>query len=233
MYQLYRLAEFGQLSAGIFHDLLNPLSLIALSIADLEKSLSQQKSTKSMTTSVQSCQRIQHFISIVRKQLLNSDCETAFSIKNEIENSIVLLSHKGLSNGVSINFQTDVADVTFGNHIKFQQVVVNLISNAIDSYRGIIQSSEEKEVVIKLSRKNNFIELSIRDRGCGIPRVHQEKIFDPFFTTKSYHSNMGIGLSQVKHIIEKDFDGSIKAKSTEGNGTCFLLYFPLKQAPRK
>lgn len=64
----------------------------------------------------------------------------------------------------------------------------------------------------------------VEDRGMGIPKENIEKIFEPFFTTKNF--GMGIGLSMVKRIIEKDFSGTIKVESIENRCTMFTIKFP-------
>jgi signal transduction histidine kinase len=85
---------------------------------------------------------------------------------------------------------------------------------------------EKRVVSVRLASKKGEITIIVRDHGCGISQAVIDKIFDPFFTTKERHRGMGIGLSNTKDIVTKDFKGTIKVKSTEGEGSNFTIAFP-------
>jgi signal transduction histidine kinase len=115
-----------------------------------------------------------------------------------------------------------------GNPIKYGQIVTNIVSNAIDAYRDTELRPDQREVIVILRRDGEYIELSIRDFGSGIPSEHLEHIFEPFYTTKAAHDGMGIGLATVDAIVKKDFAGSVRVDSREGKGSEFIVSLPLR-----
>lgn len=113
-----------------------------------------------------------------------------------------------------------------GSPVRFFQVVVNLLSNAIDSFADLPKASRPRAIAISVTKKEGFIELSVSDNGCGIAKSVLPHIFDPFFTTKSKRDGTGLGLSTTKSIVEGDFGGSLAVTSVEGAGTTFVARFP-------
>ncbi len=81
-------------------------------------------------------------------------------------------------------------------------------------------------LTIKVKTDNNYLVTYVSDTGCGIPKENISNIFDPFFTTKSDEKGTGLGLSVVYGIIQKH-DGSIDIKSKAGEGTTFVIKFPI------
>jgi signal transduction histidine kinase len=111
----------------------------------------------------------------------------------------------------------------------FQQVLLNLINNAIHALKG----RREKKISIKTRKKGEaFAEISVSDIGCGIPKHILPKIFDPFFTTKKVGEGTGLGLS-VSYGIVTQFGGSITCESisedenNEKAGTTFTIILPV------
>jgi CheY-like chemotaxis protein len=117
------------------------------------------------------------------------------------------------------NLEDDVVSV--GNRGKFQQVLMNIISNSKDA----ILDCENKSIEILVDKKGDMLEVSIKDNGHGIPKDLQEKIFDPFFTTKEINKGTGIGLSLVYNFI-KDMNGTIRIVSEE-EGATFIIEIPV------
>lgn len=219
---LYRFAEFGRLSAGLFHDLINPLNAVSLSIERLK--VNDDSVNKALTAA----KKMENLVVAVRKQLSRQENKNLFSLNKEIQDVIDVLSYKARKNNVEIRFSHE-SDVSFlGNAIRFNQAVLNLIVNAIDSYLPEnLEDSREKAVDVVLNEKGNDIVLSVKDFGAGISRDNLQKIFEPFFTTKDY--GVGIGLSMAKQITEKDFYGKLIVESnTEAgqSGSTFTIAIP-------
>ncbi|MCP6718943.1 MAG: HAMP domain-containing histidine kinase [Patescibacteria group bacterium] len=231
MQQLYRSAEFGRLSSGLFHDLVNPLTAISLNLGQIKdvdiKGLAETKVY--LEQAIATTKRMESFIIAVRKQIAKQGEEILFSLCQEITQTIDLLSYYAKKVDVGVIFYPPENIRTFGDPIKFCQVVTNLMSNAIDSYGEIKSFGKRRDVFVKLTRKDGFIYLTVQDWGRGIPSENINKIFDPFFTTKSTSQDLGIGLSIVKNITEKDFKGTIKVESKPREGTIFTIKFPQKQ----
>jgi signal transduction histidine kinase len=109
-----------------------------------------------------------------------------------------------------------------GDRIQLQQVILNLVVNGIDAMKDT--SSENRTISIRTSRVENFAQLSVSDRGPGIPEEKLKEIFDPFFTSKA--EGMGMGLSIARTIIEAHH-GLISAKNRDHGGASFRIKLPL------
>ena len=99
---------------------------------------------------------------------------------------------------------------------------MNILINSIEA----VSEQGKIAVVIKVFQEEGYVEVSISDNGCGIPKEIQEKIFDPFFSTKTDKHNAGLGLSICQHIVELH-RGIITCTSTPGKGSLFSVRFPL------
>ena len=111
-----------------------------------------------------------------------------------------------------------------GDRIQLQQVILNLVVNGIDAMKDT--PSENRIISIRTSRVENFAELSVSDRGPGIPEDKLKEVFEPFFTSKA--EGMGMGLSIARTIIEAHH-GQIWAKNRDHGGASFRIRLPLIQ----
>ena len=229
--QMYRFSEFGRISSGLFHDLVNHLNLISLNLDllnDKTKHLKQDEIRKLLERAVAGTNRLEDFVMTAKKQMQNQEVLQMFSLKKEINQVIQLLSYREKKSHVKVLFHYKQDVQTFANPIKFTQVMTNLIVNAIDAYDGSLK--KDKRMVITLSQKDARVQVTIQDWGSGISATHLPKVFDSLFTTKSFEKGMGLGLAICRDIVEKDFRGSIGVKSTEKKGTIFILDFPIQNA---
>src|SRR6266853_1070583 len=108
-----------------------------------------------------------------------------------------------------------------GDHIQLRQVILNLVVNGIDAMKDM--PSEQRTISIRSSRVENFAELSVSDRGPGIPKDKLQGIFEPFYTSKA--EGMGMGLSIARTIIEAHH-GRIWAKNRDHGGASFRIRLP-------
>ncbi len=223
--QLYRLAEFGRLSSGIFHDLINPLTAVSLNLEQITVD------NKNQISSAKSClgqaliatHKMEDLIASIRKQLQRKNDLKNFSLNEEVEQAIQILSYKARRANVQIGFKADQSFFLHGDAIKFSQIITNLVSNAIEAYDQ--EDVGQKKVDISLDKKENEIQLTVSDNGCGIHQRDVDKIFEPFFSTKQQaDGGLGIGLSSTKNLIEKDFGGTIKVVAD--SNTTFIIIFP-------
>jgi two-component system NtrC family sensor kinase len=125
--------------------------------------------------------------------------------------------------GNNIDIQTDLADnlpISAGDQAQLQQVILNLVNNAIDAI------GKDGTISIKSLRDSSKILVMITDTGPGIPESMQKKIFDPFFTTKSTGKGTGLGLWISYNIIEK-MGGNLALQSREGQGATFTITLPI------
>lgn len=225
--QVYRFAEFGKISGGLFHDLVNPLTALMLNInkvkLDSENDPNFNIIKLEVNQVIKASEKMKDFIVSVRKQINFQDQKEDFSLNQEIEEAITILNYKAKKNKVEIIFNADENIIIQGDSIKFNQVVTNILSNAIDAY---LENSLDKEITIDLKKLENEIELKISDNGVGIEENIINKIFEPFFTTKHNGANLGLGLSLIKKIIEESFLGTIFVHSKIGIGTTFTIKIP-------
>ena len=109
-----------------------------------------------------------------------------------------------------------------GDRIQLQQVILNLVMNGIDAMKDT--PGEYRIISIRTSRAENFAELSVSDRGPGIPEDKLKAVFEPFYTSKP--EGMGMGLSIARTIIEAH-DGLISAENRDHGGASFRISLPL------
>jgi len=241
MTQLYRFAEFGRISSGLFHDLINPLNAVSLNLGKVDdtgntaNNTSIQETKQYLSNAVHAAKKLEDLVVAVRKQLAREETRTLFIIDEEVRHVIDVLSHKARKANVELRFVPSEAAVAvdgnikiFGDAIKFNQVVLNLVANGIDACIEVISKTPSSRwVQVSLTEEPEAIVMLVEDNGIGILDHHMDKIFEPFFTTKTNGQGIGIGLSMAKRIVEKDFGGLLTAKSNSGSGALFRATFPL------
>lgn len=218
--KVYHLAEFGKLSSGAFHDLINPLTSISLYIDEL----SEKQTNKNFTKVTAACNRMQNFIEAIEKQVKPHKAIGPIEINKEIEQVIELLSFKARRSKCEVIFEEKENFVVYGDALSFYQITTNLLSNAIDACESL---DKNKLVAIGIQKEKEAIKIIIKDNGIGIPKENLHKIFEPFFTTKSFKKGMGLGLFTSKEKVEKEFGGRIDVNS-DLNGTEFIISLPRK-----
>ncbi len=213
---IFHFITLGRMSSGIIHDLVNPLTALLLNLNTIE----QKPEIK------ESSQNLCDFIEIIKKQIKNDSNKERFSVSKTIEESMILMKYKALNNNVRL-ISIDNGDVIlFGNKNILIRVIINLISNAIDSYEKC--PKEQQDVVISLFKNKNHVCISTKDNGCGISRENKNKIFKYFYTNKE--SGTGIGLSSSLSLIKKEFKGDIQLKSELNLGSDFTIKIPIKSS---
>lgn len=228
MTQIHHFAEFGKLSSGLFHDLVNPLTALLLNInkvkSDCESDPNFNLIKLDISQAFRASVKMKDFIISVRKQIDFRDHQELFSLNQEIEDAITILNYKSRKNSVELIFNADENIIIQGDPIKFNQIITNLVSNAIDACN---HEMPNKEININLTQLSDSIELKVIDNGEGIKNDLIPKIFEPFFSTKTGGDNLGLGLSLIKQIIEESFLGTIRVTSELGYGTTFTVKIPL------
>lgn len=230
MAQISRFAEFGKLAGGIFHDIVNPLTAVTLTVEQINQLPRTTPSRSQLQRLRRSVRRIEQFMTAARRQLQQQPVREHFCLNEEIETAIDITAYKAKRALVTVHFFAEHQVYLYGNPVKCYQAISNLISNAIDAYDDQDDCAPiytTREVWLTVQRTARTAELVVRDWGIGIPPEHLDRIFDPFFTTKEMYRGTGIGLAVCKEAVEKECGGSIMVKSTPGKGTTFTLTFPL------
>lgn len=146
-----------------------------------------------------------------------------FEVTAVVRSCVTLERALARKRGVALQWEA-AAEAAYlsGDPHALYQVVTNLIRNAVDA-------SEERRspVLITLQQVGEALHLSVRDRGVGIAREHQDRIFEAGFTTKPPGSGSGMGLAVVREITEHMFGGTVRVESEEGAGSSFVLVLPI------
>ena len=153
---------------------------------------------------------------------LDRAAEDRFNVVDGLEKTLVITRNLW-KYGIEIEREFDQVPDIFCSPSRLNQVFINLITNAVQAMDG--------KGLLKLSvcSRNDWVEVSIEDTGCGIPQDHITKIMDPFFTTKPVGQGTGLGLSIVHQIVE-EHQGQLLVDSKEGTGTRFTLGFPVRRS---
>jgi signal transduction histidine kinase len=220
MLELQRFAEFGRFSAGLLHDLVNPLMAASLNL----EQLNEGPRSKLVKEASQSLRYLERYIDAARKQLQRESEMKSFAIGTELNQVVGILSHKAKAAAVKVTVRRGGAGVRlYGDPVKFSHLAANLIANAIEAYPAALPSSGPRQVVVEVTSEKTAVVLTVQDWGIGIASVDIPHLFDPFYTTKRVSSrSIGIGLVMVKQIIHSDFKGSIEVTSTRQEGTRFV-----------
>jgi len=160
---------------------------------------------------------------------------SAFNIRDEInmiKNSLSFLSKKN-NNQVLVNIDSDIPEELIGDKLRFGQILMNLVSNALKFTKNgevIIMAS-----LVKIEQDNYFIEFQIKDNGVGIAIADQGKVFDKFVQVgrkEEDYQGTGLGLSIVKKLLQL-FGSTISLKSDIGEGTLFTFTIPFQYSTEK
>ncbi len=233
-----KMASLGKLSAAVVHEINNPISGI-LNLVLLIKRILREEGLKEdnlslfkrhldlMESEIRRISRItSNLLTFSRGKKREMNVVSINQLLDEVlflYANMLKINQITLKKNLSPNLPDIVAD---GEQIK--QVIMNLISNAVEAMEG----SEKKILTIETREQENRVYLIVSDTGCGIPEEVKDKIFEPFFTTKKKGKGVGLGLSVVYGII-KQHGGSISIDSKEGKGTTFTVVLPLTQPLEK
>jgi signal transduction histidine kinase len=223
MMETEKLASLGQLSAGIAHEINNPLGGIRLCFNNLIKiDMNEKDRNLHIATINAGLDRIQK----ITKQLLDFAKGSPLSMKmvsicevldNVLQLSSYLLSKKSISVIREFDNTTPLIKAD-GN--KLEQVFLNLIINAVHA------TDTNGTITVRCWRGDDYCGVSITDTGRGIPESIRHKIFDPFFTTKGVQQGTGLGLTVAKSIVEQH-RGSITFETSQ-KGTTFTVRLPIQ-----
>ena len=217
--ELQRFAEFGRLSANLLHEVANPLTAASLNLEQFTGRKSQV-----IEQARQNINHIERYVRAARKQLQHESSQIRFSVKTELEQITNLILPLARTNQVKINIRQTSNYWLYGDPVHFNQLLGNLLVNAIDAYEAVGESLGPKIIEVSVTADAKVVIITVKDWGTGISKLQLTKVFEQFYTTKSSTSRgMGIGLAMVKRFVEVDFSGSISVTSSAKAGTVFTL----------
>lgn len=230
--QTHKMRAVGTLTAGVAHELNNPLNNIMLTIHMLiedYKTLSDAERLDMLRDAVDETGRARKIISnlldFARES--TSTMET-LDLTKLLRGTIALVENQIRFSGIKIELQaTENLPHIHGDGQKLQQVFLNLILNAVDA-----SSKGGKVQILALpGDKPDFVKVKVIDYGSGIPKHILSSIFDPFFTTKPKGKGTGLGLSVSQGIVAKH-GGQILVSSEEKSGSSFTVILPVTTFPK-
>jgi signal transduction histidine kinase len=233
--QSEKLASLGRMSAGIIHEINNPLNFALTGLFTLRNKRkhltpAQQEEYMEILSDVED--GIRRVMTIISDLRMFTHPDVVSQDEVEIED-IIAPALRFLSNewkdSVEIHQNLAPGQTVWANKNKLIHVTTNLLQNALDALKQKTFPEGEKPTICiegKVDGERNL--LSIRDNGPGIDPEHLGKIFDPFFTTKDVGKGMGLGLSICYRIVQ-EYGGKITVKSERGRFCEFTLEFPVKR----
>lgn len=227
--QTTKLASLGRMTAGISHEIGNPLASISSLVQELLSLRSLESENEDRSFSDESLRMINFHIeriaNIVRSlgdfARISSPDKVMTNVAEILEKTVNLVQYD--KRFKQVNLVTDIEEVRSVplSPDKVQQVFLNLILNALDAM------PQGGELTISLREQNRFVVIEVSDTGTGMEDEVLDRIFDPFFTTKPLGKGTGLGLSICYGII-KEHDGTITARSRKGAGTTFTVKLPFE-----
>jgi signal transduction histidine kinase len=223
--QADKLASIGQLSAGIAHEINNPLGIILgytqLLIRNESPETEKYNDLKTIEKHVRSCKSIvADLLNFARSSKPNED---VIRVDQAIDDVLDFIrQHAGLDDiDVQVNYDASVPEMLLDEK-KIKQVLMNLIMNA----KHAIGKKGTLRIATGLNPSEEQVVVTIADTGHGIEKKNLARIFDPFFTTKPTGEGTGLGLS-VSYGIIKNHGGDILVDSEVGKGSTFTILLPL------
>jgi two-component system NtrC family sensor kinase len=223
--QSEKMAAFGQLGAGIAHEIKNPLAgilgLAQLSMRKVDKDDPLHKNMTIIEKETNRCTNIiQNLLKFARQEKVDYQ---SVDLNVVADDAMAIVEHQLEMNKVKLSkdLQRTLPKIS-GNANQIQQVLINLMINAQQAMEG----RPGEVAVTTTADQNGHVEVRVSDDGPGIPEDIQAKIFEPFFTTKAVGKGTGLGLS-VSYGIIKEHKGDITVESSPETGTTFVLQFPV------
>ncbi len=229
--QSHKLRAIGTLTAGIAHELNNPLNNIVLTASMFKEdydTLEVEERVDMLNDLVNESDRAQRIIRNLLDYARESEIESvSVDLQGAIRETLRLAGNQIVLSKVRVNFTpSDTLPHVLGDRQQLIQVFLNIILNALDA----MQKNGSLTISIQISKNRDYVFAEFADTGTGIPEEKLSSIFDPFYTTKPEGKGTGLGLSVSQSIIKKH-GGSISVASEIGKGTTISVSLPTAMIP--
>ena len=223
-----RVGAMGAFAASLAHELTQPLAASLANaetgvrlLAAPEPDLDELRAT--LADIVADERRAKDLVQKLRRFLRRGEVERGeLEVREVLEEVLQLVGREAQVRGVPLRLEAgEPLPRIVGDRVQLQQVVLNLLSNALDA--ATAGGRPAREVVVRASRCGDGVSVEVRDSGAGMDGATLERIFQPFFTTKP--KGMGLGLSISRTIVEAH-GGTLSAQSAPGNGSTFRVELP-------
>ena len=153
-----------------------------------------------------------------------------FPVRAVVDETRALLAQRLRLECCELEFEEAPADLSIvGDPARLGQVLVNLVTNALDAYEE--SHSTESRIVVRARCVGPMVEIAVQDWAGGMPPEVAARIFDELFTTKDAGRGTGLGLCIARNLVEQSFQGTLAVESTLGSGSRFVLTVPAGDAP--
>ena len=229
--QAAKLAVLGQLAAGINHELNQPLAAIRAYAENARRFLALSRLNQT-DANLEQIIELTHRMADISAQLRqfsrkSSERQENIAVQSCIEYALRLFHSRLRDSQVKVEQQLPVATLWVkGDLVRLEQVIVNLISNALQA----MTETPDPHLRVAVEADKDNVHIRIIDNGPGIDSAHFTQIFAPFFTTKEPGNGLGLGLSISSRIME-DLGGKLKACNHPAGGAQFSIILPLAMAP--
>ncbi|SFN73689.1 two-component system, NtrC family, C4-dicarboxylate transport sensor histidine kinase DctB [Formivibrio citricus] len=224
--QAGKLAIIGQLSTSIAHEINQPLAVLsvlsrnALRLQQRGEYAEVESNLERMGKMVDQMGQITgHLKTFARK---SPESPSAVSLQKAIDNTLFLVEQRLKRKRVSVDLHFPEADLlVWCDPVRLEQVLLNLVSNALDA----MESTGNPRLEIEASKQADRVRVHLRDHGPGLSEQAQQHLFEPFFTTKAPGVGLGLGLVISAGIV-RDFGGSLAGENAPDDGAIFTLEIP-------
>jgi two-component system, NtrC family, sensor kinase len=251
--QSEKMASLGELTAGIAHEIQNPLNFVN-NFSEVNEELLRELKTEAEKGNLEDVKAIANDIALNSEKINHHGKRADTIVKgmlqhsrassgqkeptdiNKLADEYVRLAYHGLKardKSFNAHFKTELDNSIGKINVAPQEigrVILNVINNAfyaVNEKQKQNLNGYEPTVTITTAKRNGKVEIKVKDNGIGIPQKIVDKIFQPFFTTKPTGQGTGLGLSLAYDIITKGHGGELGVETKENEGSEFIIWLPL------
>jgi len=228
---LARVATLGELTASIAHEVTQPLTSVSVNAASCSRWLEAGKLTEGAAAATRVVREAERAMEVVRRlrslfQKRGSEA-TELDLNDAVSEVVALTRAEMTRNGIATEVRlTPASPRVCANRVQVQQVVMNLVLNAIQAFQGVVEGP--KRILVATELLDERVRTLVRDSGVGVSKENVATLFEPFFSTKP--EGTGVGLSISRSIVES-YRGTLWHAPNDGVGATFGFDLPLLDAP--